>query len=563
MTGSLRAAKAGLEMVDRARRIKGWTKTRTSDWWKAAHTSQATLRRFWRGMAIQSDAFIDICRAVGVENWEAVIAAFEIDSEMVRSNSSAIDISSSEQQDWSEAPDLMNFYGRSSELALLERWIVKDCCKVVSILGLGGMGKTSLTLTLAGQVQAQFEKLIWKALRNAPPIMDLLEDLIEFVSDGKQELPTATLQQRISQLIQILQERRCLIILDEFETILQSSAGKLRPQIGSYPSGYEGYGELLKRLSSDRHQSCVLITSREKPQGIVGTTYTILRHPRGRQPPDPPPLETTTILELDGLGLDDSAAFLQAIGVVGSQANLQVLSDCYSGNPFALKVIAPIIKEFFGGNVSQFLQQNTIVLSDPLSGVLEQQIYRLSELEREIVYWLAIAQVPISMARLESLLRSRRSQTQILEALISLQYRSLTEGVITELEVLFGLRPMIRKIIRNELVEQATAELCAVLKTQDLEALDMFKHYLFVSEDAPSDASNQKLLKSLKNSLLCHIKQTQKLSLHLTQILTRLQNGSGVDVGYGDRNLAALLKLVNDKSINYGDSSSKVTNPYV
>jgi AAA-like domain len=73
MASSLRASATGLARVDQARRRKGWTKTWTSAWWESAYTSQATLRRFWRGMAIQREPFIAICDAVGI-NWETVVA---------------------------------------------------------------------------------------------------------------------------------------------------------------------------------------------------------------------------------------------------------------------------------------------------------------------------------------------------------------------------------------------------------------------------------------------------------------------------------------------------------
>jgi hypothetical protein len=71
MARSLRATAAGLAYIDQARRRKGWTKTWTSAWWESAYTSQATLRRFWRGLAIQREPFILICEAVGVE-WETI-----------------------------------------------------------------------------------------------------------------------------------------------------------------------------------------------------------------------------------------------------------------------------------------------------------------------------------------------------------------------------------------------------------------------------------------------------------------------------------------------------------
>lgn len=543
MTGSLRASQAGLAIVDRARQMKGWTKTRTPEWWQTAHTSQATLRRFWRGFAIQADAFIDICQAVGIEDWHAITTAVEIEAESVKSNFLEADDNLSVRQNWDEATDLMNFYGREAELSLLREWIVVDRHKVVFILGLGGVGKTSLVLTLAGQVQRSFEKVIWKALRHMPPVMELIQDLIEFLSNGKQELTAPNLHQGIAQLIQVLRMYRCLIVLDEFEALLQTNAGNLRPQVGLYQPGYEGYGELLKRLSDDRHLSCVVITSREKPQGLMGAPFTISRNAHKKSMDRSGPVKVTGFLELDGLSGPDAQTLLQAVGVTGSETELNALGDCYSGNPFALRTIADIIKQFFGGNVAEFLRQNTIVLSDPLSGVLQQQFDRLSELERDIVYWLAIAESPVSLVQLAKVLSLPLSQAQILEALISLQYRSLTEGIITETEVRFGLRPMMQKLVRDDLVEQATAELCAALRSQELEMLDLLKRYLLVSASTDTLRVNPKCLSALKGQLLYQVRPTQKLVSKLTELLTRTLKHNG-EVGYRDRNLSALLKLL-------------------
>lgn len=38
----------------------------------------------------------------------------------------------------------------------------------------GGIGKTSLAVKIAEQVQDEFKFVIWRSLRNAPPIKDLL-----------------------------------------------------------------------------------------------------------------------------------------------------------------------------------------------------------------------------------------------------------------------------------------------------------------------------------------------------------------------------------------------------
>ncbi|MBD3559453.1 hypothetical protein H6S82_11350, partial [Planktothrix sp. FACHB-1355] len=49
MSNSLSASTEGLAIVDKARQRRGWTKTSTARWWQDAHTSRATLRRFWQG----------------------------------------------------------------------------------------------------------------------------------------------------------------------------------------------------------------------------------------------------------------------------------------------------------------------------------------------------------------------------------------------------------------------------------------------------------------------------------------------------------------------------------
>ena len=69
---SLRASKQGLEIIDRARNIKGWNKDARS-WADRAETSPSTLKRFWGRESIRSDSFKNICHAVGIENWEEII----------------------------------------------------------------------------------------------------------------------------------------------------------------------------------------------------------------------------------------------------------------------------------------------------------------------------------------------------------------------------------------------------------------------------------------------------------------------------------------------------------
>lgn len=70
MAVSLKASNRGLEVVDAARRERGWTKA-SMEWCKAAQVALASLKRFWLGRPIKQETFVAICQAVGID-WREV-----------------------------------------------------------------------------------------------------------------------------------------------------------------------------------------------------------------------------------------------------------------------------------------------------------------------------------------------------------------------------------------------------------------------------------------------------------------------------------------------------------
>jgi predicted NACHT family NTPase len=74
MALTLTASEAGLEIVDRARKQKGYNKTNALKWLDAAAVSRSSLDKFWARQPIKHENFVAICQAVGV-NWQIVIQA--------------------------------------------------------------------------------------------------------------------------------------------------------------------------------------------------------------------------------------------------------------------------------------------------------------------------------------------------------------------------------------------------------------------------------------------------------------------------------------------------------
>ncbi len=222
--------------------------------------------------------------------------------------------------EWGEAPAVDLFYGRAPERETLTQWLTTDRCRLISIMGMGGIGKTTLATKIAAEIADDYSFLLWCSLRNAPPVEEILAESIRFFSNQQvAELPADT-GRRITLLLDLLRRQRCLLILDNVEAVLRGGEGA-----GHYRSGHEGYGELFRRVGETEHRSCLLLTSREKPRDVA------LLEGTGR------PIKS---LDLATLDLAAGRAILESGGLIGTDENWATLVDRYSGNPLALKLIA-------------------------------------------------------------------------------------------------------------------------------------------------------------------------------------------------------------------------------
>src|SRR5438067_9233053 len=99
-----------------------------------------------------------------------------------------------------EALDVSHFSGREVEVAELTQWILEERCRLVTLLGMGGIGKSMLASLLGSRLTQEFEAVLWRSVRGAPPCEGLVADCLTSVSETPPSAFPASLEQRINQL---------------------------------------------------------------------------------------------------------------------------------------------------------------------------------------------------------------------------------------------------------------------------------------------------------------------------------------------------------------------------
>lgn len=369
---------------------------------------------------------------------------------------SAIYHSPAKQEDWGEAPDIQNFSGRQTEILTLRGWIEQEDCRAIGIFGMSGVGKTMVATKLVSELQHAFVALCWRSVHNAPPLYDFIGDCLTVLASLPSNALPATVEKRQTLLLQTLREQRCILVIDNFETIMEASNSA-----GGYRLGYENYAPFLQRLAESPHKSCIILTSQEKPVEFVGLEG------------DGLPIRALT---LDGVNTAATQQLLRSKRLKGTKEEWERFCSRYSGNPLALKLAADAIRELFASDIGAFLATDTTLFHN-IRELLDQQFSRLTLLERELLYWLGIERERVTAQTLQTNLAYTIPQVQLLEALRSLRRRSLIEHNQSG----FGLSNVVLNYITERLVKLFAVEIVAempimlasfaLLKTQTKEYL--------------------------------------------------------------------------------------------
>ncbi|MBX3015824.1 MAG: AAA family ATPase [Caldilineaceae bacterium] len=427
--------------------------------------------------------------------------------------------------DWGLAQDVPVLYGRTDELATLTHWGVGEQCRVMSIIGLGGIGKTSLAVTFGRQHLAHFSVIIFRSLGEAPPLLDLLDQLIHGLSTGQSVAPTP-LGEKLALLITLLRQQRALLILDNLETLLQAGATH-----AAYLPGYEGYGTLFKTIGETAHQSCLLLTSRERPHELAA-----LEGPRN-------PVRS---LRLTGLTAAACQALLADQDLVGTAGEAAALAQRYGGNPLALKLVAEPIRALFSGNVAAFLTEGDLFFNG-VGQLLAQQISRATPVEQQLLAWLAIGREPITLEQLmaalaESAPREATPRTltraTVLTALHALWQRNLIE--LGQTHLTFTLQRVVLEYLTEHLITSISDELL----NHTFVAVSRYALVQATAKEYIRHSQERLLANPILERLVAFYGGSEQFAEEILARLAMLRAKPLMEQGYAPGNLINLLRLL-------------------
>lgn len=318
------------------------------------------------------------------------------------------------------APKITRCYGRNNELSTLCQWLENPHTHLISVLGIAGIGKSTLVRHLIDINTQPFDAIIWKNIKLSQSLDSLVTEILTEIeiNNNSQNQNNA-----LNQFLKLLNQQRCLIILDHVQEVFatQQFAGQYQPQ-------YTDYKTFWQMITEVEHQSCFILISQEKCQGMISLDNE---------------LYPSQCLELSGL--DESAKHILQDRGLKDEDTWSHLINLYEGHPKYLQYIATLIKDVFQGNVSEFIEEDCLILTEDLKSLFDSIWSRLSEVEKQILLKISQEDYPLSREEIRESLSL--SSMDAIGGLQSLKRRFL----LTQLErdiTLFNISCVFREYLR-------------------------------------------------------------------------------------------------------------------
>ncbi len=320
-------------------------------------------------------------------------------------------------RDLTFAPKVINFSNRETELQTLSNWIFNQNTPLISVLGLSGIGKTALVRRFIDLNLDSFEVIIWKNLQLTPSLNQIITEILTTV-----ETPEKFLNSPVRQLLNLLKEKRCLIIIDDVQHIF--TPGQFA---GQYQAESKDYQKFFTAIAETEHQSNIILISQEKcadMQCLDDRLY---------------PVKALELLGLDNINILDNTG-------LNNQDSWLKLIQLYQGNPTYLKDIASLIQDVYDGDGADSLAETSLVITQNMQSCFNDLFNRVSPIEQQIILEFSKLDRPMSREELKENLAL--SSVDFVKGLQSLQYRYIVTKFKSD-KILFKLSPVFREYVKE------------------------------------------------------------------------------------------------------------------
>ncbi|MEM7595141.1 MAG: tetratricopeptide repeat protein [Cyanobacteria bacterium P01_A01_bin.83] len=274
------------------------------------------------------------------------------------------------------APDLPEWVDREKEYNLLQTWLYNSDIYTVGIQGLGGSGKSSISGCLYRNTNFKYKFWVDFEQKAELDFAFFAERIIKELNGNITQSGNITLL--VNDLLSILKEKRCLLVADNIETLLNDKRYWQE----------EGYKQFFGGWLKQKPNSTLLITTRDKPKSFNNIS---------------------TWFNLQGMSIEEGVILLQRLNIKGSQSELKKFVEYVDGHPLTLKLVASYLNEYYNCQLDEIQKlklnqfdlafekaegEHRNVQNARLAWIIQQHFAKLSKKQKKFLIDLSIYRLP-------------------------------------------------------------------------------------------------------------------------------------------------------------------------
>lgn len=225
--------------------------------------------------------------------------------------------------------------------------LTKPDVGALALFGIEGIGKSTLAALVYEYAEQERNascgpwtgKTLWLNIDGNVTLIDIVGTLRECLDQPRlnfARMKTADVVYEFSRTLQAI-EQPCLIILDQFEALLDSQTGQARMK-------HAGIDEWLDELKAQVYPSRILLTSRFSQHGTRSS-----------------PAHSLQKYHVPPFALEEAGALLRLWGIKASAAEIRLAVEKCSGHPLVLALLCGLLIDDPGVSITDFFERPNYV----------------------------------------------------------------------------------------------------------------------------------------------------------------------------------------------------------